>query len=267
MRALIKLLSGCLENCKDAAILGPSFPLRHIAAMLNKNYTFRLSSGESILLRSRTSDASTIRQVFRNKEYCLKSFPQWPDILQSYDRIIASGNIPVIIDAGANIGAAAIWFSRVFPEARVFAIEPEPSNAEQCQRNTSSLLNVVVVEKAIGATAGRVALRSADVEAWAVQTDRASDDSKGVQICTIPEILSTVSRGELFIAKIDIEGFESDLFASCTDWVKMAKVIFIEPHDWMPTARRTSQHFQAVLGALGAEILISGENLVFVRTN
>jgi len=38
-----------------------------------------------------------------------------------------------------------------------------------------------------------------------------------------------------FIAKIDIEGFEHELFSKKTDWIKDFYPITLEIHDWMMT--------------------------------
>ena len=67
------------------------------------------------------------------------------------------------------------------------------------------------------------------------------------------------------IAKIDIEGFESDLFATHTDWIAKATALVIEPHDWMLPGKGSSNAFRAAIGP-EFEMLISGENLAFVRT-
>ena len=85
-------------------------------------------------------------------------------------------------------------------------------------------------------------------------------------MCTINEIVKRHGDGSaLFIVKIDIEGFESDLFASQTEWVDDAHVIVLEPHDWLLPGQATSRNFQIVLARHDFDILISGENLIYVR--
>lgn len=254
------------ENFKDAARLDLTFPLRHVAAMRGKPFRVRVPVGGAFELRPHSSDASTIRQVFRHREYDISRFPQWPGVQQHYRELVAAGKTPLIVDAGANIGAASIWFAAAFPQAVVIAVEPDAANAAACRVNIAGHPSIRLVEAAIGAAPGFVVLSNPGHEAWAVQTSRAdAPDAGGVKICTIPELVASVPAAELFIAKIDIEGFESDLFASGTDWVGDAKLIYIEPHDWLPTTRGSSHSFQRTMGAAGFDVLISGENLAYVR--
>jgi hypothetical protein len=62
---------------------------------------------------------------------------------------------------------------------------------------------------------------------WAAKTERSS---AGVQIMTMAEAFE---GGVPFIAKVDIKGFEGDLFSANTEWLKESFVVFIEPHDWL----------------------------------
>jgi hypothetical protein len=66
-----------------------------------------------------------------------------------------------------------------------------------------------------------------------------------------------------FIIAIDIEGFESDLFAYNADWLK--QFTHIEPHDWLLTGQNTSRSFQSALGREDFDVLLCGEDVVYVR--
>jgi len=46
----------------------------------------------------------------------------------------ASGQTPVIIDGGANVGDAALHFARLYPEAVIIAVEPNPETFERSAR-------------------------------------------------------------------------------------------------------------------------------------
>jgi len=79
------------------------------------------------------------------------------------------------------------------------------------------------------------------------------------------DAFAKVAGGIPFIAKIDIEGFESDLFSANVEWLNDVSMVIIEPHDWMLPGKKTSRSFQAAMGRHDFEIFISGENLIYIR--
>lgn len=260
---MMSLLSSILLNLGDIVELSALFPLRHIAAFIGlSTFSLHINGAGRLTMRARSSDARVVRQVFRAKEYDLDRFQQSAAVNARYAAIRASGKTPIIIDAGANMGASAVWFARQFPAARVIAIEPEPGNAAVCRRNTQALANVRLVEAGLGGAPGAVDMSSGS-EDWAFQTTRA--ETGGVSLVTIPELMAQEAEGVLFIVKIDIEGFESDVFAANVGWIDDAFVVMIEPHDWMLPARGTSRPMQVEMAARPFEMLISGENLIYVR--
>lgn len=66
-----------------------------------------------VYLRNGTSDTRVFSQLFVGREYL---------------NAIRNINPKVIIDCGANIGLASIYFKFYFPNAKIFAFEPESSN-------------------------------------------------------------------------------------------------------------------------------------------
>jgi FkbM family methyltransferase len=216
-----------------------------------------------VTLRRHSSDGAVIREVFGERSYELRSLGQWRRIDARYQEILLSGHRPMIIDAGANIGAASLWFALEFPEAKVVAVEPEPSNAQLCYENTGSF-DVEVVPMAIGSHSGTVSLITELRDYWATATVRSCDGD--VDICTVNDIVKGHQpECELFLVKIDIEGFESDLFSANVEWVGDAQVIFVEPHDWLLPGQATSRNFQRVLAEHDFELIVSGANLLYIR--
>ena len=211
-----------------------------------------------LFFRPADSDLMTFWQTLGAREYDLRHFPQYATVKRAYDQTLERGRTPVIIDAGANIGAASVWFSTEFPAARIFAVEPDPANAHLCRLNTKGR-NVEVIEAAIGARPGSVSLVAADAS-WATQTVRGGD----VPIVTMASLLERAPGADFLLAKIDIEGFESDLFAEETGWLDQVTALIIEPHDWMLPGQGSSHAFRAAVGP-EFDMLLSGENLVFVR--
>ena len=50
---------------------------------------------------------------------------------------------------------------------------------------------------------------------------------------SINDLLKINNNYKLFIVKVDIEGFEQNLFLSNTNWIDNCMLIIIELHDWM----------------------------------
>jgi FkbM family methyltransferase len=247
----------------DARFFGPSFPARHLARWLGRErLAVSVPEFGRMFARPRSSDHSVIRQVFLRREYDLQRGPHWPGICAFYKGILERGRTPVIVDAGANIGAASVWFAKLFPLATLVAVEPDPGNASMCRANTGQFSNIRVEEAAIGSEPGQASISNPTDDAWSLQTERGNGD---IPIRTVSEIVSSVLSGELFLVKVDIEGFESDLFSSNLEWLAEPKVVLVEPHDWMLPGRGSSLSFQKAMAAHDFEVLISGENLIYVR--
>jgi hypothetical protein len=79
------------------------------------------------------------------------------------------------------------------------------------------------------------------------------------------EAFAQIPEGEPFLAKVNIEGFERDLFSDGLDWLDRIAVLFIEPHDWLFPGRHTSRTFQKALGDRDFHLFIVGPHLCYVR--
>lgn len=77
-------------------------------------------SSEQILLRRHTSDVAAFEQIF---------------IEGKYDFSFQDCTPKFIVDGGANIGCASVFFAQKFPQASVLAIEPELCNFAILQHN------------------------------------------------------------------------------------------------------------------------------------
>lgn len=258
-----RVISALIARAKDARRLGLRVALGPLGA--GPIWSVKSKVGD-LCLRVRESDLLTFRQVFSNREYDIGDFPQEQRLQIAYESLIAGGGTPVILDAGANVGAASVWFARKFPHAIVLAVEPAPGSAEMARLNTRALPNIRVVEAAIGSAPGTVELTSDDRDqlAWAIQTRRC--EGGGVRVVTVRQCVESCGAGAtLFLVKIDIEGFESDLFARDTDWLDEVCAVFIEPHDWMLPDGKTSRGFQREFARRDFDLLVTGENLVYAR--
>ena len=74
-------------------------------------------------LRGKSSDFRVFDEIFLKEQYNSHLLPKNPK---------------VILDAGANIGLSSVYFANRFPNAQVFALEPENSNYELLSVNTEN---------------------------------------------------------------------------------------------------------------------------------
>lgn len=249
-----------IENIQDLLKLGPSFCARHISKALRRPIHIADLDGRKIFMRVGSSDFKTFRDIFRDKNWDFTKFEQSKKVFARYKSIIEENKTPIIIDAGANAGAASIWLAENFPQALIYSVEPDPDNAKICRLNTSSFHNIRVVEAALGSHPGRVSLNQYGAQKISTTTTRNSDGD--TLITTVPDL---TTEGELLIIKIDIEGFEDDLFSSNTKWIDGVTAILFEPHDWLLPGRYTSAPFLTAVACRRFEMLILRDNLVFVK--
>ena len=86
---------------------------------------------------------------------------------------------------------------------------------------------------------------------------------------TVNHLLKNYKKMNPFIIKIDIEGFEENLFKKNIEWMSKFKIIIIEIHDWMIPSKSISGNFINALAKISKknkrDLIIQGENLISIR--
>jgi FkbM family methyltransferase len=169
-------------------------------------------------LRMRTSDPSTYAEILLRGEYAF-DLPFSPR---------------TIVDAGANIGMASIYFAHRYPEAKIIAIEPEASNFALLARNVQPYPTIKPVHAAVWnqdgeVNVGKPASGTGASGKWSFVTRRqgAGDTIRAV---TIPTLMREFDVQVIDLAKIDIEGSEQEIFED-TRWLTGLRCMMIELHD------------------------------------
>jgi FkbM family methyltransferase len=166
-------------------------------------------------LRLHTSDAAVYRDTFIDKEY---EFP-------------LSFEPCSIVDAGANCGMTAVFYANRYPQAKIIAIEPEPSNFAALVKNTAAYPQVIPICAALWNQDGEVDLFPGwrNTATWGKWGFRVRD-GKGSRAITVPTLMRKFSLETIDVLKIDVEGAEREIFATC-DWMEKVKFLAIELHD------------------------------------
>ena len=219
--------------------------------------------------RAQSTDEAVIKQILIDQHYNLGRISRAAELMDYAERREATGRKPLIVDAGANIGTACIYFMANMPTASIVAIEPDRDNFDLLARNVEGL-GVETINAAISSTSGRARIVDPGRGQWAYQTQRIAedDDGAGVPRITVNDIFrSHAATSFPFLVKIDIEGAEQDLFSCNTEWVARSPLIIIELHDWMMPKAGTSQPFLQCIAKLDRDFVNIGENIYSIAND
>lgn len=141
----------------------------------------------------------------------------------------------LIVDAGANVGSATLWFRERFPDARIIAIEPNPEAFGRLQRNVGDDRDVELVNAALSATDGSSFFGTESMTPVGRLQDHGGPRAMEVEtltLATVRDRFAPSSRIDMF--KLDVEGAEWDVLASP---LQNVGTIAIEIHDPVPGGR------------------------------
>ncbi|MBX9758821.1 MAG: FkbM family methyltransferase [Beijerinckiaceae bacterium] len=216
--------------------------------------------------RDVAADVGVINQIFASQDYSLKRLKRGEELNDVYSGFVGAGRQPLIIDAGANIGASAVWFGLEFPKALIAAFEPDRKNFKLLKQNSRGLMTELH-RAAIGSKDGFADLFDPGEGEWAYRT-QTSETGLIQQIGLNRFVRDKVGAGLApFICKIDIEGAEQELFSGETDWLDLFPLIIIELHDWLLPGQATSRNFIRAMSARDRDFVHIGENIFSIRNS
>jgi FkbM family methyltransferase len=219
------VLSGCWRLQNRVRALGRAMPASSaIRLVLNEHRPGEVRIhltlvDRDVVIRSATTDLQCLEKVFVWKEYEL------PFHISPH----------VIVDAGANIGMATLYFASKYADARIVAIEPESTNFEILRRNCGNLPNVSLINAALWPDQRPLLIRDSQAEKWAFSMREGggqNGDPGSVATVTIPQVLRELGVGKIDLLKLDIEGAELELFSRAPEaWLDCVSLLVLELHD------------------------------------
>jgi len=171
-----------------------------------------------IFLRAQTSDVIVFNQIFIDGELDFEV----PNLPSS------------IVDAGANIGLASVYFASRFPNARIIALEVEKSNFELLTRNTSLYPNITCLQKALWSGQKQLSIVNPTDEPWTFRVSEAVSENAALSVMSIgvTDMMQEFDHQQIDLLKIDIEGAEREIFQNGMDhWIDRVGMIAVELHD------------------------------------
>jgi FkbM family methyltransferase len=137
-----------------------------------------------------------------------------------------------IIDAGAHIGCAALFFASSFPRANIVAIEPDPGNYQVLLRNTRENQRIRVIHAAVWHRSESVVIANEQDDPCAFKIKSGNGQRTSIQGLTLSAIIKECGFEKIDLLKLDIEGAEKEIFdAGDLDWMNITHAIMIELHD------------------------------------
>jgi FkbM family methyltransferase len=121
-----------------------------------------------------------------------------------------------ILDLGANVGQAALYFRSRFPSARIVSVEPASESFSLLSRNVGDYPGIEPKRCAVTGRDGTVQLRKFHLS-WInhVSSERVDDSHwlvEDVQGLSLASLLDAAGMETVDLVKADIEGLEYDVF-------------------------------------------------------
>ncbi len=138
-----------------------------------------------------------------------------------------------ILDLGANIGVATLWFAWTYPESQICSVEPIPDNLALLHRNVQLTQGAVrVVAAAAGPADGKTRFNISDDprQHSASLAVMWSEQTLEVDVVSGPSLMALMGWDEIDLLKIDIEGGERELLGGQPSWLTKVRCIIGEGH-------------------------------------
>jgi FkbM family methyltransferase len=182
------------------------------------------------------ADENTILATYKEDEYGFVGFKPSPG--------------EAMIDAGGYVGSTAILYAQLYPEARIFCVEPLPENIEIIKKNieTNHLEDrITLIQKALWSVSGASipifyrdqstvgAVHKFVGSAFPNYHETVSKDSASALSISLPEIMELFKIARVRLLKMDIEGAEYEALGGCPEsYLRQIQTMVGEYHNIHP---------------------------------
>jgi FkbM family methyltransferase len=179
--------------------------------------------------------------TFGEETYTFECSPNWASKWMA-DLVLAGVTYPhfafvddvrVVLDAGANVGAAATYFARCYPDAEIYAFEPASAAFDVLARNAARLSNVRPVNIGLEAEDGRAELYLGDIDSVLASIHPSADltqTSESIELRSARGWADEHGLDRIDVLKVDTEGCEVPILRSLVDRLDQVKIIYVEYH-------------------------------------
>ena len=139
----------------------------------------------------------------------------------------------VIIDCGANIGLATIYFKLRFPNSKIIAFEPDPNIFDVLNANIKSFnfSNIDLHNSAISNIEGFVNFEMNGALSGMISNSALNSNTVSVKSVRLKDLLAKYNQIEFL--KIDIEGHEDYVMEDIKEELIKVNYLFLEYHSFI----------------------------------
>ncbi len=183
--------------------------LKHIPAGVTRTYTYK---NKKIYFSSPAEFLHTFKEIFSREIYKA-----------------TLGQVPLIIDCGANIGLSTIYFKEHNPTAHIIAFEPDENNYTLLAKNIESFGFTDIELRKEAVWIEDTVLHFSGEGTMGSRIERTHENKIGLsQVKAVR--LASILRDPVAFLKIDIEGAEYQVLKDIHGSLHLVRNLFFEYH-------------------------------------
>jgi FkbM family methyltransferase len=164
---------------------------------------------------------------------------QWQDIfVKRCLDFQAVTDAPRILDCGANVGLASLYFRRRYPRARITAYEADPHLAAMAGDNLRmNGADAEVVHAALWTSNDQLTFRCEGSDSGMIDSLPGAVDGRAA-VVRGQRLRDVLEAEPIDLLKLDIEGAEDPVLADCEPALHRVRAMIMDLHEFDPGNRR-----------------------------
>lgn len=166
--------------------------------------------------------------------------PQWEDIFVKRTLAFTSASpAPRILDCGANVGLASLFFRRLYPQARITAFEADPALCAILKTNlqANGASEVETRHAALWTSTGSLTFQCEGSDSGMIGSLPGVIDGTSTTVPSL-RLRDVIDEGPVDLLKLDIEGAEDAVLADCEPVLHRVKAVVMDLHEFDPSVRQ-----------------------------
>lgn len=183
----------------------------------------------------------------------------------TYPKLPMPDDVRVVLDVGANCGAASVYLAACYPDATVHAFEPAAAPYAYLERNAALAPNIVTHNIGLHRHDQQVPLYAGAIDSVTGSVfPRDAKNAAASETVTLRSITGWLDEHEISrvdVLKVDVEGCEVDVLEGLGERLRDVQVVYVE-YDSAAARRQIDRAFEDSHElCLGEMFLTQGETI------